>query len=56
MRRVVDVMMIAYLHLHFELRLKMGVWNLALRIPKLIVVVWKTLMGFVMRAVVLRKR
>jgi len=56
MRRVVDVMMIAYLHLHFDLRLKMGVQNLALMIPKLIVVVWKTLMGSVMKGVESRMR
>jgi hypothetical protein len=34
----------------------MGVWNLVLRILKLIVVGFERLMGFVKRAVVLRKR
>jgi hypothetical protein len=34
----------------------MGVWNLVLRILKLIVVESEKLMGSVMRAVVLRKR
>jgi hypothetical protein len=34
----------------------MGVWNLALRILKLIVVGFERLMEFVKRAVVLRKR
>jgi hypothetical protein len=49
-------MMIAYLHLHFEQRWKMGVWNLVLRILKLLVVGSERLMAFSMREVGLRMR
>jgi hypothetical protein len=55
-RKVVDVMMIAYSHLHFGLKRKMEVLNLALMILRLIVVGFARLMGFLMRAVVLRMR
>ena len=47
-------MMIAYLH--SALKWRMGVWNLALMILKLIVVGYERMMGFSMRAVVLKKR
>jgi len=47
-------MMIAYLH--SVLKWMMGVWNLALMIPKLIVAGYGRMMGFSMRAVVSRKR
>jgi hypothetical protein len=53
-RKVVDVMMIAYSR--FELKRKMVMLNLALKILRLFVVGFARLMGFLMRAVVLRMR